>query len=183
MFGIKKNIVLVVGGLIFMTSGHGYAQTINTISSLDFGSFDFATSYNATIQLGSNGNIAIIGSGIVSNGGEAAGQIRITLPDTGIVDVKCAVQAVLYDASATDLTIDNIELSVNMGVAFGAGNSCQGLGGGDGVAVSIDMDALPDPNVYIGGEIVINTPITVPNDHTYSTVGAGTPIMLSVVVQ
>ncbi len=159
------------------------AQVVNTISDLGFGSFDFDTSYNATIQLATNGTLNISGSGIISNGGETVGQIRITSPDTGLVDVKCTSTAVLSDPTATDLTISSIEIAVNAGVALGAGDACNGIGGGDAVAVTIDMDALPDPDVYVGGQIVINSAITLPTDHTYSTSGAGTPITISVVVQ
>lgn len=159
------------------------AQVINLISSVDFGSVDFAATYNARIRLGTDGNVSISGFGMTSNGGGTAGHIRITLPNTGIVEVKCVTSALLSDATATDLTIENIEIAVTTGVAFGSGISCQGTGGGDSVTTTIDMDAIPDPNVFIGGEIVISTPITLPTDHVYNTTGSGTPIMLSVVVQ
>lgn len=159
------------------------AQVIDSVSDLAFGSFDFDTSYNATIQLATNGTLNISGSGIISNGGESVGQIRITSPDSGLVDVKCSSTAVLSDATATDLTISSIEIAVNSGVALGLADSCNGTGGGDGVAVTIDMDALPDPNVYIGGQIVINSAVTLPTDHTYSTSGGGSPVTISVVVQ
>lgn len=160
-----------------------YAQVVDTLSSVQFGSFDFDTSYNAAIQLATNGNLGVVGSGIVSNGGEAVGHLRITSPDTGLVDIKCSSTAVLSDPTATDLTIDSIEIAVNTGVVFGNGNSCNGVGAGDSVAVTVDMDALPDPDIYIGGQIVINGAITLPTDQTYSTSGAGTPISFSVVVQ
>lgn len=169
--------------LLILSASPVQAQTINNIADLAFGSFDFDTSYNATIQLATNGSLNIVGSGIISNGGENAGQIRITLPDSGLVDVKCASSAVLSDPSATDLVIDNIEISVNNGVAYGAGNACNGIGAGDAVAVTVDMDALPDPDIYIGGRIVINSAITLPTDHTYSSSGSGTPVRFSIVVQ
>ena len=159
------------------------AQVINFISSVDFGSVDFAATYNARIRLGTDGNVQISGFGMTSNGGETAGHVRITLPDTGIVEVKCVTSALLTDPTATSLTIENIEIAVTTGVAFGSGIDCQGIGGGDAVTTTIDMDALPDPDVFIGGEIVISTPITLPTDHVYNTTGSGTPITLSVVVQ
>jgi hypothetical protein len=159
------------------------AQVFDDVVDLGFGSFDFDTSYNATIQLATNGVLNISGSGIVSNGGETVGQIRITSPDTGLVDIKCTSSAVLSDPTASDLTISSIEIAVNAGVALGAGDACGGIGAGDPVAATIDMDALPDPYVYIGGQIVINGVITLPTDHTYSTNGAGTPVTISVVVQ
>lgn len=160
-----------------------WAQVINTISSVDFGSVDFAATYNARIQLGTDGNVAISGFGMTSNGGETAGHLRITLPDTGIVEVKCVSEALLTDPTATSLTIENIEISVASGVAFGSGISCQGIGAGDAVTTTIDIDALPDPDVFVGGEIIISSPITLPADRVYNTTGSGTPITLSIVVQ
>lgn len=171
--------------LFVMAGGRSFvhAQTINSISPVDFGSVDFAATYNARIRLGTDGNVQISGFGMTSNGGETAGHVRITLPDTGIVEVKCVTSALLTDPTATSLTIENIEIAVTTGVAFGSGISCQGIGGGDAVTTTIDMDALPDPDIFIGGEIVISTPITLPTDHVYNTTGSGTPITLSVVVQ
>ncbi|MGH1457076.1 MAG: hypothetical protein ACRBDI_09865 [Alphaproteobacteria bacterium] len=179
---VKRLFLVLFAGIIFVPS-HSYAQTIDNISGLGLGSFDFDTAYNATIRLATNGDLGIVGSGIVSNGGEVVGHIRITLPDTGLVDVKCSSTAILAGSGATDLTISNIEIAVNMGTTFGSANACNGVGGGDGVAVTVDMDALPDPNIYIGGEVVINSAITLPSDRAYSTGGAGTPITFSVVVQ
>lgn len=179
---MKKLIALfVLSGAFF--SAATQAQVLDSVSDLAFGSFDFNTAYNATIQMATNGNLSVSGSGVTSNGGEAAGHIRITSPDTGIVDVKCVQTAVLSDATATDITIESIEIAVDAGVAFGAGNACNGVGGGDAVVVSVDMVAFPDADIYIGGEINVATPMTLPTDKTYSTGGAGTPIMLSIVVQ
>ena len=160
-----------------------FAQTVSVISDMDFGQYDFAETFNVRLQLGTDGNAQVVGSGVSFGGGERAGQIRITTPDTGIVEIKCSNTAELYDASATTLTIENIEISVNVGVAFGSGSACNGLGAGDAVATTIDMDAIPDPDVYIGGEVIISSPVTLPSDQGYSTTGSGTPMMLSIVVQ
>jgi len=180
---VKRSIQTVLFVLCCVTPQYLFAQTVSVISDMGFGQFDFSQTFNVRLQLATNGNMQVIGSGVSFNGGENAGQIRITTPDTGIVEIKCADTALLYDAAATNLTIENIEISVNTGVAFGAGDSCNGLGAGDAVAATIDMDAIPDPNVYIGGEIIVSSPITLPPDQGYSTTGSGTPIMLSIVVQ
>ena len=161
-----------------------HAQTINTISSIDFGDFDFATTYNGTIQLGTNDTLNTTGSGISYNGGATRGQIRVTAPGTGIIDVKCATTAQMVSPPSADpFDIDQIELAVTTGVAFGSGNSCNGLGGGDAVATTVDLDANPNPDIYIGARINIPTPITLPASHSYTTTGTGTPVMLSIVVQ
>lgn len=160
-----------------------HAQTIDWVSDMNFGLLDFGQTYNARIQLGTNGNLSVVGTGIAAGGGETAGRVRITLPDTGIVDIKCSSQAQLYDATATTLTVENIQISVGSGTGFGTGLLCGGTGMGDPVVTSIDMSAIPDPEVFIGGEIVINAPITLPNDHVYNTSGGGVPVTISVVVQ
>ena len=87
--------------LCFVVSFKAVAQVVNTISNIDFGQYDFSTSYNIRIQLGTDGNAQLIGSGVTFNGGETAGQIRITSPDTGIVEVKCTTTAQLFDPTAT----------------------------------------------------------------------------------
>ncbi len=169
--------------LPWVTASNVMAQAMDSISDINFGSYDFSGSYNVQIQLGTDGNAAVIGTGVAFNGGETAGQIRITSPDTGIVEVKCTTTAQLTDPTATSLTIENIEIAVNTGVSFGNGSACQGIGGGDGIATTIDMDALPDPNVYIGGEISIPGTITLPTDHVYNSTGTGTPVTLSIIIQ
>lgn len=159
------------------------AQTIDNLSSLDFGSFDFALSHNVTIQLATNGSLSVIGSGAVSNGGESVGHIRITSPDTGLLNIKCSATAVLSDPTAVDLTIDQIEMAVNTGTSFGNAFACHGTGAGAAPAVIIDVSALNDPDIYIGGQVVVNNVSSFPSDRTYSTVGAGSPISFSIVVQ
>lgn len=104
-------------------------------------------------------------------------------PATGIIEIRCATTAVLADPTATSLTIENIEVAVNTGTTFGSGSACNGSGGADPVATTVDLDALPTPNIFIGGEIMFSGPITLPTDKTYSTSGSGTPIRVSIVVQ
>ncbi len=158
-------------------------QTVNTIANMNFGSVTFAPTYNARIQLGTDGNVQISGSGIVTNGGENAGQVRVVLPDSGIIHVKCAKQASLKAPSASTLQIQNIEIAVNSGVNFGSGSTCNGVASGDSAALTVDLVAVPDPNILIGGEIVISSPIVLSGTASYSTSGSGTPVRLSIVVQ
>lgn len=160
------------------------AQTISTLSGLDFGDFDFATTYSGAIQLATNSTLNTTGSGISYNGGAARGHIRVTAPVTGIIDIKCTTTAQMVSPPDADpFDIDQIELAVTTGVAFGSGDTCNGLGGGDAVATTIDLDANPTPDIYIGARINIPTPITLPASHSYTTTGTGTPVMLSIVIQ
>jgi len=179
---LKKFIVIFPAFFLVMSSSV-MAQTLQSVAAVDFGSYDFGSSYNVQIQLGTDGNAAVIGTGVAFGGGESAGHIRVTEPDTGIVEVKCTTTAELTDPTATSLTIENIEIAVSTGVSFGNGSACDGIGGGDALATTIDMDANPDANIYIGGEISIPGAITLPTDHAYNTTGTGTPITISIITQ
>lgn len=180
---VKAFICLTLLALSLIITSNVMAQVIESVSDINFGSYDFSSSYNVQIQLGTDGNASVIGTGVSFNGGESAGQIRITSPDTGIVEIKCGATAQLTDPTATSLTIENIEIAINTGVSFGNGSACHGVGGGDAIAAIIDIDAIPDPNVYIGGEISISGAITLPTDHVYNSTGTGTPVALSIVIQ
>lgn len=164
--------------------GRGHAQVVvSTLAGLDFGSVEFAISYAGNIQLGTDGNIGTTGFGMVAAGNGNAGAVRVTQPNTGMVEFKCSQSAELDDPTATALNITNIEIAVNSGVPFGSGTSCQGTAIADPVAVLLDMDALGDPTILIGGEVVISGTITLPSDRIYSTIGPGEPIQLSLVIQ
>lgn len=184
MTGIVKFFIVV---LFFLLSWSAptivTAQVFGSVTEMNFGSYEFSTSYNVQMQLGTDGNLSFSGSGATFNGGEAAGSFRITSPDTGTIEVRCAVAAELADPTATSLTIENIELAVDSGVSFGSGFSCHGAAGGDSVAMTIEMDTTLDPTVYIGGEIFISSAITLPSDHVYSTSGTGTPVVFSITIQ
>ena len=161
-----------------------YAQVvINTTANIDFGRVDFAASHNGNIRLGTNGNVSTTGFGLASRNDGNAGSARVTSPDTGILEVKCSATGELVDPVATNLNITNVEIAINTGVNFGSGIACGGTQPADPVVTTLDMDALGDPDILIGGEIAVSGPITLPPDKVYSTSGGGTPIGLSIVVQ
>lgn len=157
--------------------------SISSLADMDFGAVDFATVYSGSVRLATNGDVTVTGSGLVLSSGGNAGHLRVDTPLTGIIDIRCATSGTLVSPSATSLTISNVEIAVNSGQAYSDGEECFGSGLGDAVAESIDLDSLPTPNIYIGGEIVIPGAITLPPNRTYSTSGSGTPITLSIVVQ
>tara|TARA_B100001989_G_scaffold249166_1_gene223995 strand:+ start:6995 stop:7591 length:597 start_codon:yes stop_codon:yes gene_type:complete len=177
--------LMIISSISFAYSANlARAQVvINSNANINFGTVDFDTTYNGNIQLGTDGNVQTTGFGLVARDNGNAGAIQVTSPDTGILELKCSSTAQLTDPTATDLDIVNVEIAVNTGVAFSSGVDCNGVGGGDAVATTLDMDALGDPNIFIGGEIAITGAITLPSDRVYNTTGSGTPIQLSIVVQ
>ncbi len=161
-----------------------YAQvSVSSLTDMDFGAIDFAGAYSGSIRLGTNGDVTVTGFGLVVANEGNAGSIRIDTPDTGIVEVKCTTTGELVGASATSLTITNVEIAMNSGTVFGAASQCVGTGAGDASAIDVDMDAFPDAIILIGGEISILGLISLPSDRHYNTGGSGTPISLSLVVQ
>lgn len=165
-------------------AGGAFAQIVTSTNALvDFGRFDFAASHNGVIQLGTDGNVNVSGFGIAARNNGNAGRVQITSPDTGTLELRCAVSGLLVDPSATDLTISNIEVAVNTGVVFGSGLACGGALLADPVVALLDMDSLGDPDILIGGQVIVPGTITLPPDQGYVTTGTGTPIRLSIVVQ
>jgi len=177
LFFVWTSVVLAV-----FTPVHAQV-VINTTANMDFGRVDFAAAHNGRIQLGTDGNVQTTGFGLSARNNGNAAVAQVTLPNSGILEVKCGATGVLVDPVGTDLTISNIEIAVNTGVAFGSGIPCDGVLPADSVVMTLDMDALNDPNVLFGGEIVVVGPITLPSDKTYVTSGTGSPIQLSIVVQ
>ncbi len=183
MYSNTHTLKIFAACLILTHAPTAYAQTTSTISSISFGDFDFALTYNGNIQLGTNNTLNVTGSGISYNGGATRGHLRVTSPATGIIQIKCTAFAEMVSSGASNLAINELEIAITTGVAFGSGNECAGIGGGDAIAASVDLDANPNPDIYIGGEIDITTPINLPASHNYTTAGTGTPLILSVIVQ
>lgn len=178
----KLLCVLLACTLIVPAVGHAQIVT-NTNANMDFGKIDFSDTHNGTVQLGTDGNVQTSGSGMVARNDGNAGRVKITQPDTGIIDVKCATSGELVDSFAPSLDIQNIEIAVNTGVVFGSGIACLGILPANPVTTSIDMDVLIDPDVLIGGEVPITNISPFPVDNLYSTSGGGTPIRLSITIQ
>lgn len=174
---------LLLAVLIVSAPRVSYCQvTLNGLADMDFGNVDFAATYSGSVQLGTNGTVQTTGFGISSTDNGNAGQVRVTFPDTGIVELKCAQTAQMISPPATALNITNMEVAVNTGVAFSNGTACQGTAGADPVTLTLNMAILGDPDIFIGGEISIPGPISISGLQNYSSSG-GTPIRLSFVVQ
>jgi len=170
IFGVSLNVAI--------------AQVVmNPSANIDFGRIDFADSHNGRVQLGSNGNVSATGFGIAPRNNGNAGLVRITSPDTGTLEVKCSSSGVLSDASASDLNIVNVEIAVNVGVSFGSGIACAGVLPADPLTTTLDMDALGDPEILIGGEVPINNIGSFPADREYNSGDGGSDIRLSITVQ
>ncbi len=179
---LRIAIVFLLSYCFFMHSARAQVVT-SANTAISFGTIELADTHSGNVQLATNGDVQTTGSGLSARDDGNAGSIKITEPDTGIIDIKCASSGQLVDAVAPSLTIQNIEIAINTGVSFGNGIACRGILPADPVTTSIDMDALPDPDILVGGEVVINNISPLPTDRMYSTNAGGNAIRLSITVQ
>lgn len=161
------------------------AQTVTLVknSNLSFGFLDYATVHSGSLRLGTNGVMSIIGgTGLSSDGNTTAGNVTVTTPSSGVVEVKCTTSAKLKNGNKS-LDLINPEIAVNSGVAFGSGSACQGNKKNSPAAAVIDLAANPNPNILIGGRI--DLPANALVSGTYSTAGGGgsKPLTLTVIIQ
>ncbi len=181
-FRIKRTFLIALGSISIL--GYpvlSFAQTFSSNSDISFGIIEFATSHLGQLTIGTNGGVSLTGSGLFYQGDATVGQAVIT-GDSGIIEIRCSASAILgaQDGGGT-LTITPIEISLNSGVAAGAGNICNGTSGN--VAMVIDLSVTSDPRILIGG--TLNIPSQALNSSTTFTsiTSGGDSISISAVFQ
>ena len=180
-----RTLYLLFICIAFLTSpSAAFAQfVLSNPSDVTFGSIAFSTSYSGSLRLGTDGNLTIIGSGMVSSNDSQAGHVIITSPDSGIVEIKCRATGQMIAPGATTLDIVDTEISVDTPQVFGSGDACGGTTGASPVAATVNLATNPDPDIFIGGRINIPGPITLPGNVSYSSIGGGQAITLSFTLQ
>ena len=180
---MKYRFILFIFALLCARPVHAQL-VINNASDLNFGTIAFDTNYSGNLRLGTNGNLEVQGTGMVSFDDTQSGHIIITSPDTGLAELKCDASGQMSASGATTLTVEDIEVTIDTRQTFGNGSLCQGVTGTSPVALLIDLAASQDPDIYIGGRINIPTNATLPSGSAYSTSsGGGQPITLSITLQ
>lgn len=170
--------------LCFTGTNPAQAQiTLNKNSDMHFGKVEYSSAHNGAVRLGTNGNINVIGSGLVYVSGGAAANVSVTAGNSDVIEIKCDTSGTLTpDGGGSELSIENIEVAINSGTAFGSGQECHGTGGADQPATTVDLSVTSNPTILIGGEVVI--PANELSALEYSTGNAGgSPITLSVIFQ
>lgn len=168
----------------FSGAAPAWAQiTLNKNSDMHFGKVEYSSSHNGAVRLGTNGNVSVIGSGLVYVSGGNAANVSVTAGNSDVIEIKCDTSGTLTpDGGGSELTIENTEVAINSGTAFGSGQECHGIGGADQPAATVDLSVTANPTILIGGEVVI--PANELSALEYSTGNAGgSPITLSVTFQ
>lgn len=150
---------------------------------LNFGQVGYEASHGGEIQLGTDGNIQLSGGtfGIDLNGGApTAGDITLSGDGQSTIEISCENSGVLAAGGSNTLNLQNVELAVDSGQAFGSGTQCTGLAS---PITAIDLASNNAPTILIGGALnVASNAITSTN--TYSTANAGgDPVIMRIVYQ
>ncbi len=163
------------------------AQFQQAISLVQNNQMDFTTGTNVIeytgipaagdhITLATNGDITVAGTAFSAPATGQAGDVGITGSNGSDVEVSCEVNATISDGTNT-LTVDQMEIVMDIGVAAGIGTSCAGLGTSPLVHTLDGTDI-----VLVGGRIDGNTGTV--TDATYNTTNAGgDPVTVRVVYQ
>lgn len=169
--------------VLFLASTPANAQIVlNKSSNMFFGTIGYDVPHSGTVTLGTNGSVNIIGgTGLAYNSGGYAGSVAVTGTPLDVVEIKCETSGKMRLGNNT-LNVSNIEVAINTGVAFGAGQSCNGAKRRSTPATTVDLAATPNPNVLMGGQVVIGANSLLSG--TYNTTsGGGQAIQLTVIYQ
>jgi hypothetical protein len=143
--------------------------------------FDGTQTTADAVQLGTDGNITIVGTALNAGSGQVPGGVTIAGTSGVSVDITCSQNATLSNLSDHSdlLTMDVVQITMNTGTAYGSpGATCDGTGG---TPLNYTLTATPANNkVLIGGELVATATLKGEN---YSTANGGgsSPVTLQVV--
>ncbi|MGH1457077.1 MAG: hypothetical protein ACRBDI_09870 [Alphaproteobacteria bacterium] len=160
------------------------AVSVAKSADLDFGGIDFVAVHSGVVQLGPDGNAALVGPvGLTLTGTPAAGQLDVT-SSAGTILVSCDATAIIDDG-ATPLSVTEVvwdETATDYTTAAAA-NTCGGVGVGAG---SIDTGVSNNPSIFIGAELTIGSNVlngssgATPFD---TSTGTGNPVTFRLVFQ
>lgn len=189
------NVVLLL--VVILTPNHAYSGDVNVDASVvaraavsvsatqnvSFGEIEFDPTHDATVILGTDGGISIGGgaSGVQLVGGShTPASLNLNGDGISMADVSCVNTAVLSDGAGETVSLTNIEIAVDTGVASGSGISCLGLGAN---VSTVDFSITPAPVFLIGGILDLSSN-ALSASTTYSTSNAGgSPITFRVIYQ
>jgi len=170
---------------VMLWGASGFAQIVLGINStINFGTYEFDTSHRVDIEMGKNGKIALANqTGIVYSGGASPGAVTISATPQDVVEVKCDRSGrIIVQENGQRLNINQLQISVDAGVPYGSGSSCDGVGGRRNPAAVIDLAANPDPVILIGGRLRVFRNRLVSGTHAASNTG-GNDIRIRVIFQ
>lgn len=150
------------------------AISISDVQNIAVGEVDFLPVHEAVIQVGTDGEIKVVGSGLEISGGVSIGSVNISGDENSTIGISCETEGALANSDGESLPMNNTEISVTP-VAFGSGSKCLGLGN---VSLNVSGDAV----VLLGAEITIAQSSL--KEGFYDTaLGNGAPITVEMVYQ
>ncbi len=180
---MRLAFILILVAIFCTKSDISHAQiTLTKNSDIFFGSLDYDATHSGTLQLGTDNNITLIGgSGIAHDGSSTVGSITAGGTPADVIEVKCTATGNMK-LQGSSMSVQNTEIAIDSGVAFGSGFACQGVRNNNPPATTVDLAVNPSPVILIGGETII--PANGLASGTYVTFGQGTsPITIRVIFQ
>ncbi len=166
-----------------MRVGLAFANDVNmtfTPAGTDYINFYGTPSSADTVTMGTNGALTANTSVFEpTNTTGTPGSVDFTGDINSSVNISCTSSAVMAETvSNTTITVDQLELQMNTGTAFGVGSpySCAGLG-----TTPLSYAVLPSNQILLGGRLVGNA--TIETAVYSSAVAGGTPATIRVVYQ
>ena len=161
--------------------GNAGTVTLNKTGDMYFGIIGYETAHNGLISLGTNGAITVGGTGLAYNGNATAGSVVLSGNRNNVVDIKCSDTArVAIGNNRLDMRL--LEISINSGTSFGAGQRCQGTKNNSPVTTTYDLAIGATPTIFMGGQLVVPTNALISGDYT-SQNNQGAPMTLSIIYQ
>ncbi len=183
--------ILVFAAAFIVVAGTDTAALADTFtltknSNMGFGLLEFDASHNGSMRLGTNGVVAVTGTGLYTDHNSSAGNFQIISrqkqPQSKIVQIRCSAGGQLRNSQGDILVLRNVEISVNSGAAFGNGSRCNGIGPADTPAAIIDLKVTYNPQIYIGAEMVVS-PGSITASGPFSTSTGAQPVIINVINQ
>ncbi len=167
--------VLVCNGVIAQVS-------MSTMADMNFGAIMFTQNHSGVLQLGTNGNVTVIGYGLEHSGMTSAGEININSEDAGTAEMRCSTEGNLSFLGATeDLPLRKVEVSTNTSKPFGSADACKGINFHQPTLL-LDMAGSSNTKLFIGAELDLSNS-KLQHSGEYSTIQGGSPISIDIVFQ
>lgn len=179
----KHFLFLLVLTSLFKTSLATAQIELTVNAHMDFGKVMFDATESGFIRLATNGTIDTTGTGLSYISGGNAGSITITSSSPDIVEIKCDKSGALTFTNGDQMSIDQAQVSLNVGQSYDGATRCNGKAGTDTAAIVHDLSVDPSPEVLMGARL--NTTDITLQSGVYSTTNPGStdPVTLRVIVQ
>ena len=159
------------------------AISVTATQQMSFGIIEYDPSHDGSLELATDGSISLGGSSTglnVAGGSPAPAQISLNGDGTSLIEVSCMNTGTLSNGSGQFLNLQNVEIAIDAGVAFGSGSACNGLGTSISV---VDLSINAAPIIFVGGEIDLSNDAIVSSASYSTTSSGGSPVTLRFIYQ